>query len=283
MRAAAIQLTSTTDVAANLAAADRAVRAAATDGASLVVLPEKWTAYGRPEDVAACAQPLDGPAIAWARDIARELRLDLVAGSIAEAPAVPGGRTRNTSVHVGPDGDLRAVYRKVHLFDVEVGGTTYAESAFDEPGDALVLSATADGVGLGMSVCYDLRFPEMYRELAVAGARILVVPAAFTLATTREHWTVLLRARAIENACVVVAANQIGDHGGGVRTGGRSAIVDPAGVVVACAADGSTHVCAEIDLEALDDVRARMPVLDHRRPDAYRVRRGPDTLTTEVP
>lgn len=283
MRAAAIQLTSTTDVEANLAAADRAVRAAVADGAGLVVLPEKWTAYGRPEDLAACAQPLDGPAISWAREVARELGIDVVAGSVVEAPAAGGdGRTRNTSVHVGPDGELRAIYRKVHLFDVEVDGTTYAESTYDAPGGALTLTRASDGTGVGMSICYDLRFPEMYRALAVAGARILVVPAAFTVATTREHWELLLRARAVENGCFVVAPNQVGEHGGRVRTGGRSMIVDPWGVVLATAPDRPGHVVADLDLAAQDDVRRRMPTLDHLRPDAYRVRDGADSLAQET-
>jgi deaminated glutathione amidase len=269
MRAAAVQLTSTQDRDRNLETADRLTRDAAARGAELVVLPEKWSVYGRPEDIVAGAEPLDGPALTWARDIARELGIDLVAGSIAER--VDGAeRGANTSVHVGPDGEDRAVYRKVHMFDVEVGGRVYRESAIESPGDEVVLTETADGTGVGLSVCYDLRFPELYRILAVRGARILVVPAAFTLATTREHWEVLLRARAIEDQCFVVAANQVGEHAPGIQTGGRSMIVDPWGVILAQAPDAECVVVADLDLERQDEIRAKVPSLANRRPEAYR-------------
>jgi deaminated glutathione amidase len=265
MRAAAVQLTATADEDRNLETADRLVRAAARDGAQLVVLPEKWHAYGPPEVVASAAQPLDGGrALGWARDVARELEVDLVAGSIAEAGSPKG---HNTSVHVGPDGEVRAAYRKLHLFDVEVDGTTYRESDLEAPGDEVVLSALADGTRLGLTVCYDLRFPELFRALAVGGALVVTVPAAFTLATTRDHWEVLLRARAIEDQVFVVAANQVGDHGGGLRTGGRSMVVDPWGVVLAQAADGERHVVADLDLAAQTRVREQLPVLRHRRPE----------------
>ena len=187
---------------------------------------------GTPEETAAGAEPIDGPALTWASDIARELQIDLVAGSIAER--VEGAdRGSNTSVHFGPDGEAQATYRKIHMFDVEVGGKTYKESENEAPGEEVVLTETAGGVELGMSICYDLRFPELYRILAVRGARILLVPAAFTLATTREHWEVLLRARAIEDQAFVVAANQVGQHAPGYRSGGRSMIVDPWGIVIA--------------------------------------------------
>ena len=230
MRAAAVQLTSTADRERNLATADRLTRAAAAAGAELVVLPEKWAVLGTPEETAAGAEPFDGPALTWARATARELGIDLVAGSIAERVA-GRGKGSNTSVHVGPDGEVRAVYRKIHMFDVEVGGRTYRESEHEDGGEEIVLSETADGVELGLTVCYDLRFPELYRILAVRGARVITVPAAFTLATTRDHWEVLLRARAIEDQAFVIAANQVGEHARGYRSGGRSMIVDPWGVV----------------------------------------------------
>jgi predicted amidohydrolase len=269
MRAAAVQLHSTDDRARNLAAADRLTRAAAAAGAELVVLPEKWPVLGTPEQTAAAAEPLDGPTLAWARALARELGIDLVAGSFTER--IEGEeRGRNTSVHVGPDGELLAVYRKIHMFDVEVGGRIYRESEHEAPGEEVVLSHTDDGAALGLTVCYDLRFPELYRILAVRGARILSVPAAFTLATTREHWEILLRARAIEDQCFVVAANQFGEHAPGYRSGGRSMIVDPWGVVLAQAPDTETYVLAELDLEAQDGVRRRLPSLANRRPEAYR-------------
>ena len=271
VRAAAIQLTATPDVAANLAVANRLVRRAAADGATLILLPEKWSVLGHGAALRAGAQALDGPAIAWARETARELSIDLIAGSVAER--VPGEeKLCNTSVHVGPDGEIRATYRKIHLFDVEVGSTVYRESEHEAPGDASVLSAAADGTGLGLSICYDVRFPELYRALTLAGARILLVPAAFTLATTRDHWEVLLRARAIENQCFVIAANQIGEHEPGLRSGGRSMIIDPWGIVLAQAGDQETVITADLDPASQDDIRRRLPALAGRRPEAYRLR-----------
>ncbi len=269
MRAAAVQLTATADRDRNLDTADRLTREAAARGAELVLLPEKWSVYGRPDDIVAGAEPLDGPALTWARGAARELGIDLVAGSIAEH--VEGAeRGANTSVHIGPDGEDRAVYRKVHMFDVEVGGRVYRESEIEAPGEELVVTETADGVEVGLSICYDLRFPELYRILAVRGARVLTVPAAFTLTTTREHWEVLLRARAIEDQCYVIAANQVGEPAPGIQTGGRSMIVDPWGLVLAQAPDAECVVVADLDLDRLADVRAKIPSLSNRRPVAYR-------------
>src|SRR3954468_3441733 len=288
MRAAAVQLQSTPDRERNLEAADRLTREAARAGADLVVLPEKWPVLGTPEQTAAGAEPLDGPALSWARATARDLGIDLVAGSIAER--VEGHeRGSNTSVHIGPGGEAQGVHRKIHMFDVEVGGQVYRESAHEAPGDEVVVSETAGGVELGLTVCYDLRFPELYRILAVRGARILTVAAAFTLTTTREHWEVLLRARAIEDQAFVVAANRIGEHAPGYRSGGRSMIVDPWGVVLAQAPDTETFIVAELDLERQGDVprtlpfsvpdrtrerqpeaRRTLPSLANRRPAAYR-------------
>ena len=269
LRVAAVQLNCTAEKTANLAAADRLTRAAAADGARLIVLPEKWTVLGRDEDLRAGAEGLDGPAIEWARATARELGVDLVAGSIVER--VPGrDKLANTSVHVDPQGETRGVYRKLHMFDVEVEGRAYRESAVTEPGEEIVVSATADGVELGMSICYDLRFPELYRILAVRGARVIALPAAFTLPTTRDHWEILVRARAIENQAFVVAANQVGAHPGGHRSGGRSMIVDPWGVVLAQAQDREGHIVAELDLERQTEIRAQLPALANRRPGAYR-------------
>ena len=183
----------------------------------------------------------------------------------------PGAdKLANTSVHISPAGEVRAVYRKLHMFDVEVAGRTYHESELEQPGDEIVMSQTADGVPLGMSICYDLRFPELYRILAVRGALIVALPAAFTLATTRDHWETLVRARAIENQAFVIAANQIGTHPDGMQSGGRSLIVDPWGVVLAQAADGEGHIAAELDLERQREIRASLPSLANRRPGAYR-------------
>ncbi len=298
LRVAAVQLNSTAETAANMAVADRLTRAAAADGARLIVLPEKWSVLGADEDLRAGAQTLDGPAISWARAIARELAIDLVAGSIVEAPRADrgatggkpatsahaggggeladtsvhgdaGGKLANTSVHVDPQGEVRAVYRKLHMFDVEVEGRAYRESAVTEPGEEVVLSATADGVELGMSICYDLRFPELFGALALRGARVVVLPSAFTLPTTRDHWEILVRARAIENEVFVIAANQVGPHPGGHHSGGRSMIVDPWGVVLARADDCEGFVAADLDLDRQVEIRTQLPVLAHRRPQVY--------------
>jgi deaminated glutathione amidase len=235
----------------------------------LIVLPEKWTAIGSEEDLRASAQTLDGEAIEWARATARELGVDLIAGSILES--VSGAeKLANTSVHVDPHGEVRALYRKVHMFDVEVGGRTYRESELEQAGEEIVLSEAAGGVELGMSICYDLRFPELYRILAVRGARVIVVPAAFTLQTTRDHWEILLRARAIENQAFVIAANQFGPHPAGQHSGGRSMIVDPWGTVLAEAPDGEGHIAADLDLAAQRAIRTRLPSLANRRAAAYR-------------
>jgi predicted amidohydrolase len=270
LRVAAVQLNATADREANLAAADRLTRAAAAAGAGLIVLPEKWTAIGSEQDMRAAAEPLEGSAaIAWARETARELAVELIAGSVLEV--LPGEeKLANTSLHIDADGEIRASYRKVHMFDVEVGGRSYRESALELAGDEIVLSRSGEGVELGLSICYDLRFPELYRILAVRGARVIAVPAAFTLKTTRDHWETLLRARAIENQAFVVAANQTGEHPAGQHSGGRSMIVDPWGVVLArLGEEGEGHAIADLDLERQGEIRASLPSLANRRPQAY--------------
>jgi predicted amidohydrolase len=268
VRVAAIQLNANEDTDRNLATADRLVRQAAGQGAELVALPEKWTVLGKREHMEAGAQTLEGPAVGWARGVARELGIDLLAGSMYERVQ---GREKgaNTSIHVGPDGELKAVYRKIHLFDVEIDGAVYAESSAEEPGDEILVSDLAGGARLGLSVCYDLRFPELYRILAIRGAEIITVPSAFTLPTTRDHWEVLVRARAIENQCFVIAPNQIGRHPGNLRSGGRSLIVDPWGLVLACAPDVETAIVADLDFTTLQDVRRRLPSVARRRPETY--------------
>jgi deaminated glutathione amidase len=269
MRAAAIQLNSTDDKDRNLAAADRLTRAAAGDGADLVVLPEKFNVLGTHEDYLRAAEPLDGPTIEWARKTAREFGIDLIAGSIVERRE---GREKlsNTSVHVGPDGEVKAVYRKIHMFDVVVGGQTYRESESEEPGDEMVLSETGGGIPLGMTVCYDLRFPELFRILAVKGARILALPAAFTKVTGQAHWEILIRARAIENQAFVVAAGQTGFHPPDKESFGGSMVVDPWGDVLARAEEGEAVVAADLDLARQDEVREQLPSLANRMPAAYR-------------
>jgi predicted amidohydrolase len=271
VRVAAVQLNSNEDKQRNLATADRLTRAAAADGAQLVLLPEKWTALGTHEDYMNAAEALDhpGPALEWASAIARELAIDLVAGSISERRE---GRAKlgNTSIHFGPDGEQKALYRKIHMFDVVVGGLEYRESESEDPGDEIVLSETRDGVPLGMTVCYDLRFPELYRILAVRGARILLVPAAFTKITGQAHWELLLRARAIENQAFVIAADQIGHHPPDKESFGGSMIVDPWGEILARAPDEETFIAADLDFARQDEVREQLPSLANRMPAAYR-------------
>jgi predicted amidohydrolase len=270
MRAAAIQLNSDEDRARNLRAAEELIHGAAGDGADLVVLPEKFNLLGTDAAMEAGAEPLDGPTTRWAREIARELEIELVAGSIAERRA---GREKlsNTCVHVGRDGEIAAVYRKIHMFDVVVGGVEYRESATEEPGAEIVLSRLADGTELGLTVCYDLRFPELFRILAVRGARVIALPSAFTKVTGAAHWEVLVRARAIENQAFVVAPNQCGVHPPGDKESfGGSLIVDPWGEVLARAGDEPCFVAADLDFARQDEVRERLPSLANRVPDAYR-------------
>ena len=270
MRAAAVQLQSTTDTEANLASAERHVRAAAADGAELVVLPERLDIRGGAADYAAGAEPLDGRPIRWARELAGELGIDLVAGSVAERRD-GHERVSNTSVHVGPDGEIRAVYRKIHMFDVEVGGVEYRESEHSEPADELVLSETAGGVGLGLTICYDLRFPELYRILALRGARVITVPANFTRVTGEAHWEVLLRARAIENQVFVIAPGQGRRPGPEGDSYGNSMIIDPWGEVLARAPmEGDCFIAAELDLARQDEVREKLPSLANRVDAAYK-------------
>jgi deaminated glutathione amidase len=270
MRAAAVQLQSTTDPEANLAAAERLTRAAVAGGAELVVLPERLDIRGAAPDYAGGAEPLEGRPISWARELARELGIDLVAGSVAERRE---GRERvsNTSVHVGPDGEVRAGYRKIHMFDIEVAGTVYRESEHSEPADEIVLSETANGLGLGLTICYDLRFPELYRILALRGARIITVPANFTRVTGEAHWEVLLRARAIENQAFVIAPGQGNRPGPEGDSYGNSMIVDPWGEVLARAPMEGEHViAAELDLARQDEIREKLPSLANRVEAAYR-------------
>jgi deaminated glutathione amidase len=268
MRAAAVQLNSTDEYDRNLEVAERLVRAAAADGARLIVLPEKWTVLGPPETLRSSAEPLDGPALTAASGWARELGIFLVAGSIPEL--VPDQeKLSNTSVMFGPDGKRLAVYRKIHMFDVDVGDVSYRESMDEQAGDEIVL-ADADGAMVGLTICYDLRFPELYRILALRGARLITVPSAFTERTGRDHWEVLIRARAIENQLFIVAAAQIGFAAPHYHSYGRSVIVDPWGVVLAQAADSECFISAELDFAVQTEMRSSLPSLRNRRPGAYR-------------
>jgi predicted amidohydrolase len=270
VRVAAVQLNSNGDKARNLAAAERLVRAAAADGAELIALPEKWNLLASGEELAAGAEGLDGPSLDAARSWARELGIHLLAGSIAErGDGEASGAVFNTSVLIGADGADLAAYRKIHMFDVEVGGVAYRESEHEQPGEEIV-SAAVDGLEVGLTVCYDLRFPELYRILALRGARLIAVPSAFTAATGRDHWEVLLRARAIENQAFVLAPDQTGEAPPHYSSYGHSAIVDPWGRVLAESPEGECFVAAELDLAAQERTREELPSLANRRPHAYR-------------
>jgi deaminated glutathione amidase len=268
VRAAAVQLNSNEDKGRNLETAAALAREAAAAGAELIVFPEKFNVLGTAEQLVAGAEPLDGPTMSWAADLARELGAWLVAGSIVER--LEGeDKLRNTSALIDPRGEIKAVYRKIHMFDVEVGGVTYRESDTEAPGDEIVLEEAA-GVPLGLAVCYDLRFPELFRILALRGAHAIALPSAFTLHTGKDHWEVLVRARAIENQVFMVAAGQIGTHPPGHQSYGRSMIVDPWGITLAVAPDNECFVVADLDLEAQERIREKLPSLSNRMPEAYR-------------
>jgi predicted amidohydrolase len=265
VRVAVIQLSSTDDIAANLDAARHFVNRAADQGAEFVALPENY-AYLRREGLPyPCAQGVDGEIVGCIRDLARERGIWILAGSFPEA--IEGSdRVYNCSVLVSPEGEPVAQYRKLHLFDVELGrdGGSFRESDAIAPGEDIVCPKTPFGA-LGMSICYDLRFPELYRELVNRGARWISVPSAFAPATGRDHWEVLLRARAIENQVFVMAPAQCGEHSPDRSSYGRSMIVDPWGLILAQAGDEPGVILADCDLGRLERVRAAIPCLQNRR------------------
>jgi predicted amidohydrolase len=269
LRVACVQLTSRSDKAANLEKAERLVGRAAATGADIVLLPEKWNAIGDAEVLHAAAETLEaGESVEAMSRWARDHGVALVGGSITERRE---GREKlsNTSVVFDSDGAITGVYRKIHLFDVEVGGHVYRESEAEEAGDEPV-TVEAEGWRTGLTVCYDVRFPELYRILALQGAELVTVPAHFTLYTGKDHWELLLRARAVENQYYVAAAAQIGETVAGRLSYGRSLIADPWGIVLAMAPDEETVIAAELDRQRLEDVRAKLPSLANRQADAYR-------------
>ena len=264
---ALVQLDAGPDPETNVRRAAELADRAATDGARLVALPEYLQFRGPDDGFRASARPVPGPFTDPFADVARRHGTWVLVGSLAEASGDPD-RPFNTSVLIGPDGGIAARYRKVHLFDVAVeAGPVDTESARVTAGDELV-TAEVEGVRLGLSICYDLRFPELYRGLALAGAQVLTVPANFTERTGRDHWEVLLRARAIENAAYVLAPSQIGGPPGQPAYG-RSMVIDPWGTVVAQAPDRVAIVHAELDLDRVDAIRQQIPALANRRPDIY--------------
>lgn len=263
MRVSVCQLNSRDDRAHNLAVARDLLGRAAAEGAELAVLPEYVDHLG-PVRTAPKPEPIDGEFAAFFAEAARELGIWVHAGSFHEI-GPDDTRTFNTTLLFDPAGETVAVYRKIHLYDVEIAGrVSYQESRTVAPGTETVVTAVG-GVGIGLSICYDLRFPELYRQLAIAGAKVLVVPAAFMMHTGRDHWEVLLRARAIENQCYVVAAGQIGDHEPSRTCFGRSMIIDPWGTVLAQAPDTTGVVTADLDLARLATIREELPSLANRR------------------
>lgn len=264
--AAVIQLTSTSDEAANWRCASDLIARAAAAGARLVATPENTNYLGPHDEKVRRAEPLDGATAGRFSALAGKLGIHLLLGSFNERSDEPG-RCYNTSVLFGPAGEVVATYRKVHLFDVDVpGGVRFAESATCKPGHEVVVAETSLG-RIGLSICYDLRFPELYRQLVDGGAELLAVPSAFTLATGKDHWEPLLRARAIESQCYLLAPAQHGRHDdGGLRESwGHAMILDPWGLVVAMASDGPGLALAEIDPERIVCVRRAIPVREHRR------------------
>ena len=267
MRAAIVQMTSTDDLRANLAAAEEFVGQAALQGAELIALPEMFAYLRREGQSFPHAQGIDGEIIAAVASWAQRHKARIVAGTIAERSPDDPERVFNTSVVVSPSGDVEATYRKIHLFDVDLGvagGGIFAESKSIAPGSEVVVAESPVG-GIGLSVCYDVRFPELYREMAARGARFFTVPSAFAVRTGRDHWEPLLRARAIENQCFVIAPAQCGQHSETRESYGRSLIVDPWGVVLAQLGDRPGVAVAECDLAEQERVRESLPALRHRR------------------
>ncbi len=267
LRVAAIQMSSTPNKEENLKTAERLIRDAVSAGAELVALPELWSCHGLEKVYCENAEPVPGPTTDFLGDLARELGVYVLGGSILEA-IFGSERLHNTSTFFEPSGEMAAVYRKVHLFDVKVSGKEYLESRTISPGEEIVTAKAGPAV-LGLSVCYDVRFPELYRLLALRGAEILAVPAAFTLQTGKDHWEMLLRARAVENQAFVVAPAQWGQKADGRWTYGRSMIVDPWGTVLAQCPDRDGYALATLDLDYLERLRTEFPVLANRRPEAY--------------
>jgi predicted amidohydrolase len=260
----AVQMTSTADRAKNLDTALRLVNEAADLGAKLVGLPENFAYMGPEEGRLAGAETLEGPTLGALRDAARRRGIFIVAGSIAEQSPNPR-MTANTSAVIADDGSIVAAYRKIHLFDVNIpDGARYAESEVVVPGDKAVVAPTPLG-RVGLTVCYDLRFPELYRKLASLGAEVITIPSAFTLFTGKDHWEVLVRARAIENLAYVIAPAQVGRHSSTRQTFGNAMIVDPWGVVLARCPDGEGVCVAPFSRQRLERVRQELPALKHRK------------------
>lgn len=268
MRVAVVQMNSQEDVKANLGRAVHLIDEAARAGAEVVALPENFAFMGEEADKRSLAEPVGGrehgPIIGAIADAAKKGKVHVVAGGMPERSS-DADRPYNTSVLIAPSGAVMATYRKVHLFDVELAdGGSYRESGATMPGSDAVV-ADVGGTKLGMAICYDVRFPELFRAIGAKGARVVTVPAAFTLTTGKDHWNVLLRARAIENQVFVVAPAQHGKHPRGRMTYGKSMVIDPWGDVLAQCGEGEGFAVARLDFAYQDRVRASLPCLTHRR------------------
>ena len=264
--ACAVQLTSTSDERSNWQSARELIERAAGYGAALVVTPENTNFLGPHADKVRLAERVEGPTMSRFAELARKHRIHLLVGSFNEKSEDPT-RCYNTSALFGPDGDVLATYRKIHLFDVDLSDEVrFLESETCRPGNQPVVVDTPLG-RIGLSICYDLRFPELYRQLVDRGAQIIAIPSAFTMHTGKDHWHPLMRARAIETQCYVVAPGQSGQHDDkGLRNSfGHSMIVDPWGHVTAMASDGPGLALAEIDLDRVHRLRRSMPLASHRR------------------
>lgn len=261
---AAVQLNSTGDKAANLSRAEYWIRQAEAAGAQLVVLPELFNCLADFPTVLANAESVPGPTSQRMSELARELRIFLCAGSLCEQASADKGY--NTAIFLAPDGELRATYRKIHLFDIRITGRCeITESSAMVPGDRPICHSAA-GTTFGFATCYDLRFPELFRHLSACGAEVICLPSAFTRLTGEAHWHTLLKARAIENQCYVVAANQVGRHTHQLASYGHSMIVDAWGRVLAEAdGDHESMILAKINSDELVKVRESLPALAHRK------------------
>lgn len=261
-KVAVVQMNSSESRSDNLRRAARLVSEAANQGAQLIALPELFNCLGEPESIRANAEPMSGATVSKMRELAKSFNITLLAGSFAR---LDDDSVFNASPLISPSGDILATYDKLHLFDIDIPGeVTFKESDLMGFGDHLCITATSVGT-IGQATCYDLRFPALFQRLVEQGAEIIAIPSAFAMSTGRDHWEVLLRARAIENQCFVIAPNQFGRHGEKLQTYGRSMIIDPWGTVIAQAPDKECVIYAEIDMAQLKSVRRNLPCLDHRR------------------
>ncbi|MGR3311179.1 MAG: carbon-nitrogen hydrolase family protein [Candidatus Brocadiales bacterium] len=266
---AAVQLNSGEDKEKNLKIACGLIDRATALGARVVILPEMFNCYTTMAAMVRCAENVNGPTINALTKKAKENKINIICGSIFEK-AEKDGRAYNASVALNSEGEILEIYRKIHLFDVDISGqVTFKESQGVASGNKIV-TVEIEGFTAGITICYDLRFPELFRTLTLRGAQIIFMPSAFTAATGRFHWEALLKARAIENQVYIVAANQFGTHPNGLKSYGRSMIIDPYGRVIAEAGtDGETVITSTLDMDLMENTRKEMPLLQHRRGDLY--------------